>query len=675
MVPIFTGIADQVTFTNDDYLLSITGRDMSALATDSDAPAGRWRHVKPAKFIGQRAHQLGLTDQYITKMAEIGRLSTDASETEWSFWYRIVRTKGFFMWTGPLGALYIDHLNYNDAPKYMFGFPPPGKSTTGWTPVESVAVRSNKQGRKATVWVYGEDAKTGRPFYSSAIDPNIKSWKRKPLSIVTSTIAKSNADAQAEAKEEIFESIVGAFEIELTIHDTAQVIAQNRNARLNLPGDMAHLNGIYFVTGVTRIGGADGFRQIVRLRERGFAISKRVPQPPSKDVKDPADAKVPSSVAAALSGEAEWAQSFVNAAREFGVPAGWDLAVFLGTLLAICQIETAFRNVRYNGDWQWQPYDVFTEDARNLNVEREADLQIKYQGLFANAPNSPGNPYNFDGQGAAVGPMQLLSKTYKDWADTYGWNGVPDHGELEGGRWNPDSNIRAAARALVEKLNIPPKADPTNPDTIWIGVARYGGSQEYANNVRNEYNSRWKDVAESAVASATTLPAGLDTKIEWNGQTLNPGEHAPDTIKKALNFAFKRLGDPYVYGGAGPYYDCSSFVTAAFAAASPQLRNILSEPDGRNHGETTYSLFQAGRFPSVPKDALRVGDLVFFDHLDNQPQHVGIYIGDGLMVNDPAPGETVTISSINDEYHRDRYLGARRLVDWPDDPTHNPGTN
>lgn len=110
-VPIFTGMVDDVTFSTDGYQIGLSGQDMSCLATGSDAPAGRWRHVKPAKFIQQRAHALGLTNTAIHSMREIGTLISDASETEWELWYRIARSRDMFMWTGPLGGLYVRQLN------------------------------------------------------------------------------------------------------------------------------------------------------------------------------------------------------------------------------------------------------------------------------------------------------------------------------------------------------------------------------------------------------------------------------------------------------------------------------------------------------------------------------------------------------------------------------------
>lgn len=706
VVPIFTGISDEATFSTDDFTVNLSGRDMSCLAVDSDVPSARWRHVKPKPFLAQRAYSLGMTNVHIASMREIGTLITDASETEWAFWYRIARSRGMFMWTGPLGTLHVDHLNNTSAATYHFGVPGGARDKRHWQVPKVVSVHNSKQ-RKGQVWVYGEDAKTGRPFYSRSVDMSIKNWKRRSLSIVTSSTAKSNKEAKEDADEEVFESIVGAYQIEIVLHDTGELIQQNRMAQLHLEEPLNHLNGIYFIVGVTRIGGVDGFTQIVRLRQRHFAVSKRVPDPPKiTEANDPAVNRVPSSMGSVLATAATsdgralpWADHFISATQEFGVKAGWDFAVFLGALLAICDQESGFQNVRETSQkagtishYEWQTYDAFAEDPRNNERPKgegaqaafdraggTGDLHALYEKTFANAQGNTNNP-RYPSSESGVGPMQLTYSVFKDWADEFGWLGKPRHGELTGGRWNPRSNIRAAARVLVYSLGQPPSANPNDPNTIWIGVGRYHGSkdpeenQRYITEVKARYDNVWSMVSETTVAAATTLPVGTQTKITVGDVSYEAPANTPDVVKKALNFCLKRLGEPYVWGGAGPYYDCSSLVTAAYAAASPELRAELIEPvpgprsDSGSHGETTYTLFAKGRFKSVTKDALLPGDLVFFDTSEEAPGHVGMYMGDGMMVHDPGthpPHDKVEIGDINTDSRRETYYGARRLAKWP----------
>lgn len=708
-VPMFTGIADVCGKASDDMLFSIQGRDLSSLAL-GDAPPGRWRHVRPKHFIQQRAQKLGLVNTVIHAMSEVGTVYTDGSESEWALWYRLARMKGMWMWTEPNGQLVIDKLNYSLATSYRFGRPPQGQPSLGWVPVKRIHIVTSSSGRQGEVWVYGEDAKSQIPVVGRSVDGSIKSWRRKPLKIITDGKVKSQRDAKKEADLVLFESIVGATELEVTIRDEGVLVRQNRMAQINLPE--LDLKGNYFIVGVRSEGSEDGMQQIIRLREKSYALSRRVPDAPKLDDKDDSGAKVPASIADALAqagggAGVRWADSFVRATREFGVQAGWDFAVFLGVLLSICQHESSFQNVRGIVDGainrvEWYPRPgspeaaiiaggkaiaeavasvlkggnpVDSADTAHTNREPNLAGQVeRWRRTFANERTNPLNPRGRSSN-TAVGPMQLVSDHYRVWADSYGWSGAKHTGEseYEGGRWNPDSNIRAAARALVEKLNVAPKADPGVPNSIWIGVARYFGSGDagteakYVKAVKANYDNLFGGLAKGAITAAQTLPKGTQTKVNVAGYgTLEIPVVTPNSIKKAINFCLKRLGDPYKWSGSGPFYDCSSFVTAAYASAGAEFRAMLDEARPGHHGDTTYTLYRAGRFKAVARDKLLPGDLVFFR--GSVPEHMGMYLWDGLFIassNSSAPPKGgVKINGIGEPYYRDTYTGARRLVDW-----------
>ena len=56
----------------------------------------------------------------------------------------------------------------------------------------------------------------------------------------------------------------------------------------------------------------------------------------------------------------------------------------------------------------------------------------------------------------------------------------------------------------------------------------------------------------------------------------------------------------------------------------------------------------------------RSGDLVFFSTYQEGPSHVGIYIGNGMMIDDENRG--VIYSSINNSYYANKFVGARRVI-------------
>jgi cell wall-associated NlpC family hydrolase len=64
----------------------------------------------------------------------------------------------------------------------------------------------------------------------------------------------------------------------------------------------------------------------------------------------------------------------------------------------------------------------------------------------------------------------------------------------------------------------------------------------------------------------------------------------------------------------------------------------------------------------VAKDALQPGDLLFYDDGSGNPaaiHHVGMYVGDGRMVDAPTEGKLVDVRPIRSDGH---YIGARRIV-------------
>jgi cell wall-associated NlpC family hydrolase len=117
----------------------------------------------------------------------------------------------------------------------------------------------------------------------------------------------------------------------------------------------------------------------------------------------------------------------------------------------------------------------------------------------------------------------------------------------------------------------------------------------------------------------------------------------------ALGVAMAQLGLPYQWGGDGPTagdagFDCSGLTAFAYAAAGIRLPR------------TAHTQFGAG--PHVPAGSpLQPGDLLFYGTPD-AVHHVGMYLGDGRMVNAPTFGQPVRTA-----YYRwrgDDYLGATR---------------
>ena len=111
----------------------------------------------------------------------------------------------------------------------------------------------------------------------------------------------------------------------------------------------------------------------------------------------------------------------------------------------------------------------------------------------------------------------------------------------------------------------------------------------------------------------------------------------------AVKFALAQVGKPYVFGADGPgSYDCSGLTMASWRAAGVHLPHQAAA--------------QYNRGTHVSVNELLPGDLVFY----YQPiGHVSIYIGNGLLVSAPQPGQNVEIVKL--KYTMGDYTGATRV--------------
>lgn len=113
-------------------------------------------------------------------------------------------------------------------------------------------------------------------------------------------------------------------------------------------------------------------------------------------------------------------------------------------------------------------------------------------------------------------------------------------------------------------------------------------------------------------------------------------------VATALQWARQQLGKPYVYGAAGPdTFDCSGLTQYVFGKGGIYLDHH------------TGSQWNAGRH--VSRAELQPGDLVFFY---SDLHHVGIYVGNGQMIDAPNSGSVVRQEAV----WWDLYQGAVRLT-------------
>jgi peptidoglycan DL-endopeptidase CwlO len=114
-----------------------------------------------------------------------------------------------------------------------------------------------------------------------------------------------------------------------------------------------------------------------------------------------------------------------------------------------------------------------------------------------------------------------------------------------------------------------------------------------------------------------------------------------------VGYAEQFLGVPYVWGGTSSSgFDCSGFTQYVYSHFGVSINR------------TSEDQFAEG--VSVAQSDLQPGDLVFFSTYAPGASHVGIYVGNGLMVDAQDAG--VSIAPVFSSYWGPKYLGARRLV-------------
>ncbi|WP_282697838.1 C40 family peptidase [Streptomyces sp. CC208A] len=150
-----------------------------------------------------------------------------------------------------------------------------------------------------------------------------------------------------------------------------------------------------------------------------------------------------------------------------------------------------------------------------------------------------------------------------------------------------------------------------------------------------EDGSQWGEIPQGAVPDGYTIPADASEKA-----------------RTAIEWAMHQLGTPYQWGGTckdadGPdpmaRCDCSSLMQQAYAQAGITLTR------------TTYTQVKEG--VPVPANAMRPGDLLFTRGTAAVPEHVGMYMGAGLVINAPRTGRPVRIEKVADW----QILAVRRI--------------
>jgi murein DD-endopeptidase MepM/ murein hydrolase activator NlpD len=219
----------------------------------------------------------------------------------------------------------------------------------------------------------------------------------------------------------------------------------------------------------------------------------------------------------------------------------------------------------------------------------------------------------------ALGMMQFLPSTYRGYAAPV--DGLTGKGLGMAGIWDAESSLFAAALYLC---------DSGAPGDMRRALFAYNNAQWYVDEVL------------AMAARYGYLPPG----------------QAPIGVGGVIAVASAFLGWPYVWGGDDPEdggFDCSGLMQYAFAQVGVALPR------------TAQAQFDAVA-PVADPAALLPGDLVFF--ADTYPSveritHVGLYLGDGLMINAPVEGQPIAIMPVFEGFWGAHFAGGGRVGGLP----------
>lgn len=144
--------------------------------------------------------------------------------------------------------------------------------------------------------------------------------------------------------------------------------------------------------------------------------------------------------------------------------------------------------------------------------------------------------------------------------------------------------------------------------------------------------------------TAGALKMGIDDyTVKWQ----KPGK-LTGKVRKLIDTSQKYIGVPYRFGGTTPKgFDCSGYMQYIFNKNGVLLPRSADDQ------------YLGGKPVSV--NALRPGDLVFFNTYDKGISHSGLYLGDGYFIS-ATSSRGVAVATMKSGYWHDRYMGASRVL-------------
>jgi cell wall-associated NlpC family hydrolase len=191
---------------------------------------------------------------------------------------------------------------------------------------------------------------------------------------------------------------------------------------------------------------------------------------------------------------------------------------------------------------------------------------------------------------------------------------------------------RKAAEAALRRREAARHAAEVRAAAAARARARAEATAERARKARAAARARAAEKSRSRSAAATTRHSSRSSAPRSVTPAASPG-YSSSAASRAIGYARRQLGKPYVFGAVGPSsFDCSGLTMRAWQSA------------GRDIPRLAASQYFATRH--ISQGELRPGDLLFWGSTPSSIYHVALYIGDGKMIQAPRPGRSVEVQSI-----------------------------
>lgn len=212
----------------------------------------------------------------------------------------------------------------------------------------------------------------------------------------------------------------------------------------------------------------------------------------------------------------------------------------------------------------------------------------------------------------------------------------------------------SSSAEIVTTLTLNTEVTVISEDAGWTRVksGEYEGyiATTLLSNTKQEeaVTSRSSGIREEAANTTETIATSEDNNVESTTTTNTTSSSTGSTSGSAVVEKAKQyLGSKYVYGGTSPSgFDCSGFTY------------YIYKQFGITLNRTAAAQYSNG--VAVSRDNLQLGDLIMFGK--SGINHVGIYMGGGMIIHAANPSRGVTTDTINSGYYNTNYVGARRVL-------------